>query len=104
MNKAEKLRAYELNDMASNIVPLSGLGSRTQTTIDIGKSWIEHAPLLQHLKTALDANVWLCGNDKSEDTVEFYGERYNTSVNEFYEYLGEVFDLGNGKRPVVDWL
>lgn len=104
LNKAEKRRAYELSDMAGNISPLSGLGSRTQTTVDIGKSWILHEPLLTYLQSALDANVWLSGNDKSEGTVEFYGEKYNSAVNEFYEYLEENFNVGNGKRPEIDWI
>ncbi|MGY3712055.1 hypothetical protein [Lactococcus petauri] len=104
MNKAEKKRAYELNDMAGKILPLSGLGSKTQTTIDIGKSWIAHEPLLRYLQTALDANVWLSGNDKSKETQQFYGDRYNTAVEEFYEYLGEAFSGESNKRPVIDWL
>lgn len=104
MNKAEKIRAYELNDMASNIIPLTGLGSKTQTTIDIGKSWIAHEPLLGYLQTALNANVWLSGNDRSEETIEFYSEKYNTAVEEFYEYLGEAFSGEPKNRPKVDWL
>ncbi|WP_406834609.1 hypothetical protein ABLU29_07010 [Lactococcus lactis] len=104
MNKAEKLRAYELNDMVGKITPLTGMGGKTQTTLEIGKSWIAHEPLLQYLKTALDANVWLSINSKSQGTIEFYSERYNTAVEEFYECLAETFSGESNKRPAVDWL
>lgn len=104
MNKAEKLRAYELNDMVGKIAPLTGMGGKTQTTLEIGKSWIAHEPLLQYLKTALDANVWLSINDNSQGAIDFYRERYNTAVEEFYECFSEIFSGESNKRPVVDWI
>lgn len=104
MNKSEKIRAYELNDMVGKIAPVTGMGSKTQTTLDIGKSWIAHEPLLEYLKTALDANLWLSVNDNSQGAIDFYIERYNTAVEEFYKCLAETFSNESNKRPVVDWL
>lgn len=103
LNKAEKIRAFEIDDMVKNIRPLSGMGARTITTMEIGKSWVIHEPLLQYLQMAVNSNLFLAGNDRSRETLQYYQEQYDKAVDNFYHYLGENFKGPSSVRPIPDW-
>lgn len=51
-NKKEKQLISEIQLMTTKICPGVG-GTQTVTTIEIGKSWIDHEPLFNKLSTAI---------------------------------------------------
>lgn len=102
VNKKERIRAFELNEMATRIRPLSGESSRTITTLEVGKSWMLHEPLFSKLNIAIYANSDLSGEKLEKSSIEYYSEMYEKAVKEFYEYLGEIFPNERNERPILD--
>lgn len=87
--------------MSQKIQPLSGLGARTVTTIEIGKSWIDHAPLYEFLCSAICANSALI-YEKDEYGQEYYNQKFEEAVDGFWEHNSELFESEKNCRPVFE--
>lgn len=95
---SEKELMREIQLMTTKIRPVSWGGSKTVTTMDIGKSWIDHEPVYDQLSCAIyNFNNYIHVSPKSEDLgKDYYLEQTRAAIEEFWELNEETF---KEKRP-----
>lgn len=98
--KAEKIRAWEIYMMSQKIKVVNGvITGRTITTMDIGKSWLDHEPLYNKLSVAIYHNNNLIHQPKDSEDYSYYEEQYQKAVDDFWGINAENFNEPFVKRP-----